>query len=270
MTSVPASLSEQDFYRRKSKMKLGFLGYGHLARAIDSGIKLRGLLAPENICVCAKSQETLALAKSGGHRTALSAGELFENCDLIVLAIKPKVFREMKPELAKADVSGKRIVSVMASVSLDELKSVFACPVLRVIPTIAISGARDVIGCLDSDNFADVFNALSSLGDVIKLDEPGLDRLTVAASCGLGFAAHILEAYRLECVRFGFSEAESGFIVRQIFGFAAEENDFNALRTLVATKGGSTEAGITAMNDELSSSLRSAFDAAAERAIPKK
>ena len=247
-------------------MKLGFLGYGHLARAIDAGIRTRSLLAPEDICVCAKSAETKEYAKSLSHMLCSDVCELFALCDVVVLAVKPKVFREMSNVLKAIDTSGKKVISVMAAVSISELSSVFTCPVMRVMPTVAVTNAEDIIGYTAHGDFDGIIGKMNLLGNVIRLDESMLDRLTVASSCGLGFAAHMLEMYKAECVQLGFSGEESRLIVSRIFGYAAQCGDFAALEELVATKGGLTEAGIREMDCAQKDALNKAFTLAKERA----
>ncbi len=251
-------------------MKIGYLGYGNLAKAIDTGIAKANLIPANDIFICAKTESTFAEARSKGHGTCSDAFELFAVCDIVVLLIKPKVFRELKPELSKINTKGKRVISGMAAVHTDEIVSVFNCPVMRIMPTLAAAGAVDILGYSDSRNFDDIVPLFHRLGDAVCLDEDMLDRLTVTASCGLGFAAHIMEVYSDECKKFGFSAEQSKAIVSRIFSFSAQADSFSDLENRVATKGGATEAGISAMDADLRKSIASAFAGAAERAIPKK
>lgn len=251
-------------------MRLGFLGYGNLAKAFDAGIKKSNLIPAKDIYICAKTESTLTEASILGHGTVTELKELFAVCDVIALLIKPKIFRDLKPELSKLDTHGKRVISCMAAVHTDELREVFNCPVLRIMPTLAVSDAFDILGHSESDNFNDIIYGLSQLGDTIKLSDDMLDLLTVAASCGLGFAAHIMEIYKNECIKLGFSPEQSMKITRRIFAFSAKSDDFSDLRNRVATKGGVTEAGILAMDSDLRKSIASAFAEAAERAVPNK
>lgn len=176
----------------------------------------------------------------------------------------------MSADLKNIDVRGKRVISVMAAVAESEIASVFSCPVMRVMPTIAITDARDIIGYYTKGGFDDIIQGLKTLGDAVSLDEDSLDRLTVASSCGLGFAAHMMQIYKDECKKFGFSDADSVLIVKRIFAYAADCGDFDALEKLVATKGGATEAGISAMDEDQKKAISEAFDKSAERAVPKK
>lgn len=258
-------------------MKLGFLGYGNLARALTRGLcRSGGALAPQDVTVTARSEATLEAARAAGHGVCRTAEQLFASCDTVVLAVKPYVFRELAGSLRGFITPAHRVISVMCAVHIDELETALGCPVLRIMPTLAAADACDILGYSDAAGFGDVIPLLRTLGDALPMDEDMLDRLTVAASCGLGFAAHILEAYRCECRALGFDDEQSEVIVRRMFayaagaGSAADADGFAALERRVATRGGATEAGNLAMDAELRRALAAAFDAAGDRAIPKK
>ncbi len=241
-------------------MKLGFLGYGNLARSLVRGVTTQGILPSDSVYICARTEATLAYARSLGHGTVADPAALFAECDIVVLAIKPKVFREMSYDLSRIDTAGKRVVSVMAAVKLEELEAVVRCPVMRVMPTLAAADGKDILGYSTKDDFEDIVPALGKLGEVLALDEDMLERLTVAASCGLGFAAHVLDSYKKQCIDIGFEAEQAESITRAMFGYAAENDEsFNALEHRVATKGGVTEAGNNAMDAGLSEALGAAF-----------
>jgi pyrroline-5-carboxylate reductase len=244
-----------------------------LKYSMGAGISKAGLLPAKDIYIFDKYEPTLAEARAKGHGTVTEIKELFAVCDVVAFLIKPKIFRELKPELMQLDTRGKRIITPMAAVHTDEVREVFSCPVLRLMPTLAVSEASDIIGYCSSDirAFDDILEGLSRLGTTVSLDDDDmLDRLTVVASCGLGFAAHIMEVYKNECIKFGFSEEQSEAIARRIFSFSAYTASFSDLERRVATKGGATEAGILAMDADLKKSISAAFTGAAERAVPKK
>ena len=202
-------------------MKLGFYGFGHLAGAVTEGLLQKELCTPQDIFVLAKSEQTKASAKSKGFTVCTDGRDLASRCDLLILAVKPAVFKELAPTLAETDMTGKRVVSLMASIGLAQLKETFSCPVLRVMPTIAIKTGEDIIGMTDPACFSDVKALFEKLGTVHLLDEEHLDRLTVTASCGPGFAAKILGDYALSCQKLGFSKEQANAITAAIFSFAA-------------------------------------------------
>lgn len=263
-------------------MSIGFLGFGNLATALARGLcRPGGALSPADITVTARTEATINAAAAAAHNTCPDAASLFAKCDTVVLAVKPRVFRELAPTLRDYITPAHRVVSVMCAVHIDEIEAALGCPVMRVMPTLAAADACDLLGYTipDGADFSDIVRLLDSLGDAIPMDESLLDRLTVAASCGLGFAAHILEAYKRECMALGFSSTQSDDIVRCVFAYAAgvdkhavladHTDSFTALESRVATRGGATEAGNLAMDSDLRRALSACFNASAERAIPR-
>ena len=246
-------------------MKLGFLGYGNLAMAIDAGIAKLGIIPAGDIFVCDSADTAGARARAAGHPVCGSAAELFYACDVVVILIKPKVFREIKAEFAALDTRGKRVVSCMAAVHTDELKGVFGCPVMRVRPTLASAGAADIIGHTPSREFGDLLSVLGQLGDLLCLDEKQLDCLTVAASCGLGFAARIMEVYAGECEKIGFKPGRLRRHPQHIHMPPVATCHWQA----VATKGGVTEAGLNAWTRPARGAVCH-LAAALEKAVPPK
>ena len=74
--------------QRTAPNKIGFLGCGHMGRAILSGLLARDVVSAPQIHVSARSS-ALATAE----RFGVNAGaphELLERCDVLILAIKPQ------------------------------------------------------------------------------------------------------------------------------------------------------------------------------------
>ena len=249
-------------------MKIGFYGLGHMASALVEGFLKKELCTPAQISILAKSDETKERARAQGFFVCDSAQELFDRTDAVILALKPAVFKDLRPAMGALDTKGTKIISIMASISLAELQETFSCPVLRVMPTVAVATGHDIIGMTDPTGFEDCKLLFEKLGSVHILDEEHLDRLTVAASCGPGFAAKVLQSYEQACIKLGFDKEQAVAITAAVFSFAANakgDDPFAILRRQVATPGGVTEAGNAAMG----SAVEDAFDAAFQKALQK-
>lgn len=232
-------------------MKIGFLGFGNLAKSLCSGFILSKKISPSDIVVTAKSEETLNFAASQGFTAIKTVKELFNLADVIVLAVKPKIFETLILDLPN-DFTNKKIVSVMAMCKLEKLQKVFEkVPVLRIMPSLSSATATDIIGVSgDTENFTEFLNALSGVGKILTMSEDKLEAFTVGASCGLGFAGYILNAYKNAVKNLGFTDEEAIEITKVTFKNSAEYNDFEKLYTFVATKGGATEQGLISMQTD--------------------
>ena len=230
-------------------MKIGFIGFGNLAKALCSGLLSKEGISASDICITAKTEQTLEYARNRGHKTFTSIKELIDFSDIVIIAVKPKVFQSILTDLPK-NFCEKRFVSVMAMFGYKELKKVFPNnPVLRIMPSLSSYTASDLIGvCGEIDKFDDFIGVLSNAGKTIEMTEDKLDAFTVAESCGLGFAAYIMDEYKKAVCSLGFLETEAKEITQSVFSNSSLAENYRALYTGVATKGGATEAGISAMS----------------------
>ena len=150
----------------------------------------------------------------------------------------------------------------MAGISEAEIKEIVGVPVMRVIPTLAASKGRDIIGICGTV-FNDVKAMLERIGTTFICEEKNLPAITVAASCGLGFAAQVLESYKNAVMGLGFDEEQAIAITATTFANATLLPPFSELAQKVATKGGVTEKGLAEMKDRgLDTLFVSAFEKA--------
>ncbi len=241
-------------------MKYSFFGYGNLAKAVVKGIVKAGV-SKSDITVFAKTDATKDFARSEGLCVASDIKGLAS--DVLFLATKPAPFRE-NADSFKTGFENTKVVSLMPGMPEDEVAAVFGRPVLTVIPTLGIGLGNDIIAVSETEGFDDVKALLMKCGRVFVCGMERLLKVTVAASCGVGFAADILAAYK-KCVSdLGFTDEESEAITSSVFASASAMPPFDGLAGKVATKGGITEKGIAAMNETLDCTVRSAFDAARE------
>lgn len=88
-------------------MKLGFIGCGNMATAIIGGAVKSGTINGKDIYAYNPTQSKVdALIEKYGINSCESATETVNNCDYIVLAVKPNVLASVLNEIA-GSVSGK-------------------------------------------------------------------------------------------------------------------------------------------------------------------
>ncbi|WP_187265532.1 pyrroline-5-carboxylate reductase [Reinekea thalattae] len=98
------------------QQKLGFLGGGNMANAINSGLIDSGY-NPEAIMVCDLNEAQLERFSARGCHTTQDAAELFAWSDAIVLAVKPQVLKSVLEPLAElAQQQRPLILSVVAAI----------------------------------------------------------------------------------------------------------------------------------------------------------
>lgn len=227
-------------------MKIGIIGFGNLGSAFGTGLVKQGFLQDDLLI-----SDTFEPAVKRAHILGINNTDidsLIEKSDIIVLAVKPAVYEELP--ILPQQVMGKTIISCVAGVSMKQLSSRFGTQIVRAMPTIAMENLQSVTGlCFDeyAQNQAEIVELFEKLGLVITDTEERLENVTALASCGLGFAAYILDCFTKTGKNLGYTEEQAAKIVSQTFAAAIEIGHFEQLMARVATKGGITQQGINFM-----------------------
>jgi pyrroline-5-carboxylate reductase len=210
-----------------------------------------------------------------GRAQALSAeleGEVASNeeiarrADLVVLAVKPNKLEEVAPDLAGAG----EVVSVLAVTTLEQLKA--ALPgsehVLRVMPNLGVEVRQGVL-CVAGSAGEEVRAKLDLLGHVVEIAEEDFDGATAVMGCAPAYLALAVEAIAEAGAADGLDPDLSRELVVGSAAGTAEllrRHHPAELRKAVASPGGSTEAGLEALERE---GARRAFEAAVEASLER-
>ena len=203
--------------------------------------------------------------------------------DCIVAAVKPQMFDDVMPGYADNLAEGGYIISIAAGYSAARLSKLMGDkPVVRVMPNLPAAVGRGVSGVVAGPHASDVQMAhavefMERAGTVVTVDsEEKLDRVTAVAGSGPGYVFEIARAYAEAAMAQGFSEKEAREMVLGTIGGAiamASEPDapsLEELRNSVTSKGGTTAAGLNALNgdngltDRMHATLQACYDRAVE------
>ena len=244
-------------------MNIGIIGAGHLGKALVAGLVQSGM-KQEQIILNARSKETLDAQKRvyPGIRTTADKKELAEKADVIVLVVRAQNAGKVLAEIGETDLNGKTIVSLMAGVTLGDMREALGntCSgyrLARMMPTVGISICKGVIGVScgeDSPVPENVMDVFRPLGYLISLPEEKLESITICAASGLAFTAALMKAYRDASNRLIGDEPVSEEITLRVFEnvietVRTEGNTFEKLIGQISTKGGTTEAGMNVLEN---------------------
>jgi pyrroline-5-carboxylate reductase len=257
-------------------MKVGFIGAGHIARALGQGWSRPGLAGAPSLTYLDVSAEAAAQAsEQTGAVVAATLPELVESCDVVIVAVRPQHVSGVLAEVAPL-LGSRALVSVAAGVTLEEIRAALPAEarVARVMPNVAASLGLGVflfvsgsLGELESD----VQDLFALAGDVVVLDEVHFDSATAVAGCMPGMLAMLVRDFARAAERRGLREdVARRLAIGGVHGAAAviaREGDPDAVITAAATPGGMTAAAITAFEErDIADAVALAVHAAAERA----
>ncbi len=118
--------------------KLGFIGCGNMATAIIGGAVTSKFLKGDEICVFdVDTAKADFLNKEYGVNVCSTVEGLSENCEFVVLAVKPQVFPTVLSQI-KDSLNNTTVVSIGAGKTLDFIGGFLNenTPIIRVMPNI--------------------------------------------------------------------------------------------------------------------------------------
>jgi pyrroline-5-carboxylate reductase len=240
-------------------MIIGFVGSGNMAAAMARGWAERypGMLFSDS-----GSGRARALAEELGGE-ALDNAAIAARADLVVVAVKPAKLEQVAPDLGPA----RRVVSILAAVSLQRLRAAFpAAEVLRVMPNVGVEVGHGVL-CAAGEAAPETAEALAALGRLVELPDADFDQATAVMGCSPAYLALAVEALADAGAAAGLDPGLAQELVVETAVGTAEllrVHDPATVRRAVASPGGSTEAGLEALGRE---GAREAFAAAVEASL---
>jgi pyrroline-5-carboxylate reductase len=205
------------------------------------------------------------LAAELGGEAVGSNSELAERADVVVLAVKPARLDEVAPELGGAKV----IVSLLGATSLDRVRGAFPeSEVVRVMPNVGVEVRKGVL-CIAGESDAGLRAMLEKLGHIVELSDSQFDAATAVMGCAPAYLALAVEAIADAGAADGLDEELARELVVETTAGTAELLRVRHpadVRRAVASPGGSTEAGLEALDRE---GVREAFKAAVRASLER-
>jgi pyrroline-5-carboxylate reductase len=248
-------------------MKLGLIGAGNMASALARGIGEPILVHDVD------DAKARALAEELGGEAVASNAELAERADAIMLCHKPKQLEEVAGEVGGAQT----VISILAATPTERLAAAYpGAAIYRFIPNMPADVRRGVLCYVPGPGAADgpedeILELMGRAGTVIRLDdEPLIEPAMALMSCGPAFLALVAETFADAGAAHGLDPDDAMRMVVETMGGTADylaQHDYDgpALRTRVATPGGTTERGLITLEERgLRDVTRAAVDAVVE------
>ena len=238
---------------------LAFIGGGNMASAIIGGLIRQGM-KPEQIMVVEPFADTATKLLSDFGIQALSvAGPTLARADMVVWAVKPQVFSEAAIPVMPHTRSALHL-SVAAGIRTDSIcRWVGTERVVRCMPNTPALVGQGITGLFPCPlvSLADqalVERVIGTTGQYVWFDqESQLDAVTALSGSGPAYVFYFLEAMTEAGVGMGLSTEQAYQLAVATFSgasslAAASSEPAQVLRQRVTSKGGTTYAAITALD----------------------
>jgi pyrroline-5-carboxylate reductase len=245
-------------------MVIGFCGSGSMAAAMARGWQGEPV---EMLFSDSGSGRAAALADELRGEALPSNRELADRSDTLVLAVKPAMLEQVAAETGGF---AKAVVSLLGATSLSAVAGAFpdAASVCRVMPNVAVEVRRGVL-CLTGEAPPEVRSLLGLLGHLVELPDEQFDAATAVMGCAPAYLALAVEALADAGAKAGLDEELARELVVETTGGTAEllrSRHPADVRRAVASPGGSTEAGLEALDR---AGARQAFEGAVRASLER-
>ena len=117
--------------------KIGFIGCGNMGKAILGGIINSGKIALDNIFVSIRSKESkLRIEDEFNVKTSLDNNEVTAFSDILFLAVKPNMFKDVLNEIKDNINKDTLVISIAAGVTVKDIEDILGTDkkIVRTMP----------------------------------------------------------------------------------------------------------------------------------------
>jgi len=262
--------------------KIGFIGAGNMANGLIRGLIAKGT-NPENIWASDLDDSKLALLARDCSIQTGSNNDIANNVNVIVLAVKPQVMRDVCRALS-ADLTDDHevlLISIAAGITTAHLESWFgeAAAIVRCMPNtpaLVGMGASGLFanGAVTEEQKQLAQEIISAVGFVAWVDaDSDIDIVTAVSGSGPAYFFLFMEAMQETAKEMGLSEDLARALTYHTAAGAAalaqhSKDDIATLRRNVTSPGGTTEQAILQFeNGDLRGLVAKALNAARTRSV---
>lgn len=238
-------------------MKYGFIGCGNMGGAIACALAKK----TNDILLSDPSPKAPLLAQTLG----CSLGDnltVAEECDRIVLAVKPQIMASVLAPIA--DVLAERkplIITIAAGIEMQQIESMIgtSLPVIRLMPNTPVAvGKGMIVYCsntlVGADVLADFLSDMQFAGTMDPLDEKLIDAASALSGSGPAYFYVFLEAMADGAVACGLPRQKAmAYAAATMEGaaqmFIQSGKHPGELKDAVCSPAGSTIVGIQALEE---------------------
>jgi pyrroline-5-carboxylate reductase len=259
--------------------RVGFLGAGKMATALARGWIAAGLVLPGRLLASDPVKEArLGFSGATGARVLEENKTVVQDCDVLILAVKPQNMMALLEEIRPSVGSQHLIISIAAGITLRQISDCLGSNprLVRVMPNTPCLVGASASGYAFAGNVSRedrdlVERLLQAVGVAFCLPEVLLDAVTGLSGSGPAFVFTVIEALSDGGVRMGLPRQVATTLAAQTVLGAAKMaletgSHLGQLRDMVTSPGGTTIAGLHALErGGLRAALIDAVEAATKR-----
>jgi pyrroline-5-carboxylate reductase len=237
--------------------QVGFLGSGNMGEALIHGLLHGHVCRPEQIvCSDVRPERLKTIRDKYGIRSTSHNTDVVKQAEIVILAVKPQIMKEVLEEVGKHLDLSKLVISIAAGVPLSAIETLVKkdLKLIRVMPNICVS-VREGVSAIAGGKHASKDDLLTakaifdSVGKSLFIEESLLDAVTGLSGSGPAYIFLIIDALADAGVKVGLSRSDSLVLASQtVLGAARmlmETGEHpGKLKDMVTSPGGTAIAGL--------------------------
>ena len=256
--------------------RIAVVGAGNMGGALIAGMVRSGLVSPERVTAVDISEPVLEGHRSSlGVATSSSTAEILAGQDVVLLGLKPQIWKSVAEAFASKVTPAQMVLSIMGGIPTSAIESVLpdGVPVVRSMPNILCQvGAAVSAVCpgkhAAEEHMATARQILGSVGETVDVAEWQMDAVTGLSGSGPAYVFAVIDALADGGVKMGLPKPDAMKLAAQtVLGAAKmvlESGEHpSVLKDRVTSPGGTTIAGLHVLER---AGFRSALMAAVEAA----
>jgi len=259
-------------------LRIGVIGAGSMGQALIAGWANSGAA----MSVIVRDREKYQFLESQyPHPGVVVSTDLsvLADCQIVVLAIKPQVIKEILSEFAPHLAPGVLVISVAAGITTEFIGNAFpqTDQIIRAMPNTPSIIGRGVTGVSGSpqctpESMAIAKELMSAVGSVVVIPETQQNDLAAVSGSGPAYLFYLAEAMAAGAIELGLNPELADQLVRETLVGAAEllatqGKSAAELRRQVTSPAGMTQASMEVLdNHQVDNSISSAMKRGSERA----
>ena len=242
--------------------QVGFVGAGNMGEALIKGLLNGHLCRPEQItCSDIRPERLKTIKEAYGVKTTSSNSDVVKHSDIVVLAVKPQILKQVVVDIGKYFELSKLVISIAAGVAMESIEycAKQELKLIRVMPNICVSVGEGVSAIAAGKHATkeDLMVAkaiFDSAGKSLFVEENLLDAVTGLSGSGPAYVFLIIDALADAGVKVGLARSDALLLASQtVLGSAKmliETGEHpGRLKDMVTSPGGTSIAGIHALEE---------------------
>ena len=197
--------------------KVGFVGCGNMGSSMVGGLIKSGFLKADNIIISTKTESSAKkLEEQFQVITTLDSKVVAKEAEIIILAVKPFMYKAIIDEIKSELTKDKLIITVAAGITIGNMEEWLGddFKIIRTMPnTPALVGQAMSAVCpnknISKDELDYCFKIFESFGECVQLDEKDFHGFTALCGSSPAYVFMFIEAMADGAVKLGIPRAKA-------------------------------------------------------------